>query len=423
VGRQHGDNAVGFVGRRRASRSRSRRSSTAINPPPGPCSSASSTPLPATQNVPRILLVWYTAPMREQGPIRRRRREDAPEELADRPAQASPDVAALLALQRSAGNALVQRLVWNSTSGKLVVPTEYGDKQLRWDGQRMTKDAQPRSFAELGNKDAEFKAQIKKHLGLGYLPNGVNTFSEANIQKAAPSWVDKEMSKSEVEGDQAVHAKMVHDVTRAATSHNNVLTYDGVPYKDLEEIAAAQTLVLRPEDFLPEPPDLPASGVNLVTTDIPGTDKKKYIEYACVLIALYKDDGLAKAKEITNKKTLQNDVYKVVQALHDHYVSQDPPVQYDDGSVRATMMKNWGYTMLWAGNADWAALAGDVNLPRGSYIFDITGHTVKVDVLQDIGPGTTITDPKLFFTPDSDSKNYTRGNEWKQRVTAIFKKG
>jgi hypothetical protein len=83
---------------------------------------------------------------------------------------------------------------------------------------------------------------------------------------------------------------------------------------------------------------------------------------------------------------------------------------------------DWGYTMLWAGNADWAALAGDVTLPRGSYIFDITGHTVKVDVLQDIGAGTTITDPKLFFTPDSDSKNYTRGNELKQRVTAIFRK-
>ena len=228
------------------------------------------------------------------------------------------------------------------------------------------------------------------------------------------------MSQSQVEGDKAVHAKMVHEVAATTLSHNQVLTVTpGEPFGDVGAVNAASRPVPSPNDFLPEAPDLPEMGADLFT-EVPGGSGTKYWEYACVLIALFKADGVAKVREVTGNKNVPDNLVKAVHALHDHYIRDG--VQYDDGSVRSRVMSDWGYHRVFAGLAHWDQLPEHVGLTRGPYIFDIKGHTVKVNVLQDISAATRIDRRDQYFAPDSDSNNYTRGQEFTKQVTAIWKK-
>jgi hypothetical protein len=65
-------------------------------------------------------------------------------------------------------------------------------------------------------------------------------------------------------------------------------------------------------------------------------------------------------------------------------------VQYDDGSMRSRVMNEWGHRRVFAGLAHWDQLPGQGDLPRRPYIFEIKGHMVKVEVLQDISAGAKI---------------------------------
>ena len=357
---------------------------------------------------------------------RDRRRREAGLEPERRPVTETPQAAALLSLQRSAGNrALVQRLVWNSTTGNLMTPLDYAAEEIAWDGQHVltgkaAEGHEKESLSDLMTSSQTFKRHMVAALGLEFLGQ-VKPLRDDQFGTAAESVVSSRMQNSDVAGDSAVHAKMVHDVQTAGTSHNHVLTIeDRKKFRDLGEIAAARRLVLRPGDFLPGVADLPEAGVDLLKTKIPNIEEdKKYWEYACVLIALFKDNGLAKASEVTGK-TLPNDVYKAVQALHNHYATQK--VAYDDGSARTALMTAWGYSMLFAGDEEWDQLPGKVTLAPGNYIFDIVGHTVKVRVLRQIDPATKITQLGDYFEPDSDGKNYTKGAEVKKKIRSIWKK-
>jgi hypothetical protein len=361
--------------------------------------------------------------MRERGSVRRRREDASAEAL--RPAPRAPVADAMLALQRSVGNrALVQRLVYNATTGSLTIPTDYAGQRISWDGQYVPEEPLPehdKSFLEHYKKDDVFRGHVKNGLNLGYV-NAINPASGDEIKTNAGKLVSPALQKDDANpGDKAVYAKLVEEAAAAAVSHNHILDLPDNRFRSASALREARRAVMRPNDFLPGAPDLPGAGVDLLTTEIPGhKEKSKYITYACVLFALLKDNGFAKAKEITSRQTFPSDLYQAVQALHDHYAGAG--VQYDDGSVRNSVMTRWGYTMLWAGETDWDKLSAEVSLAPGSYIFDITGHTVKVDVLQDISIGTPLTNPKTFFKPDSDPKNYTKDKEWKQKVMSIWKK-
>jgi hypothetical protein len=184
-------------------------------------------------------------------------------------------------------------------------------------------------------------------------------------------------------------------------------------------VHAARRIVPRPSEYLPAAPDLHGIGANLFD-EVPGGEGKKYWEYACVLIALYKADGIAKVKEIT-REDIRDKIVNAIHALHDHYIGLG--VQHDDGSVRNRVMKEWGYSMVFAGLAHWDELPGQVELPRGTYIFDIKGHTVRVKVLKDIWAATTIDRRDQYFEPDSDPNNCTRGQEFTKQVTSVWRKG
>ena len=65
-----------------------------------------------------------------------------------------------------------------------------------------------------------------------------------------------------------------------------------------------------------------------------------------------------------------------------------------------------------------------VTLTQGQYIFDIVGHTVMVDVKQNIappGPAIPTGNLKQFFEPQSDKANYAK-NELQQDVQYIWSK-
>jgi hypothetical protein len=355
--------------------------------------------------------------MREHGSVRRRHEDAPPAEQV--PGREPPAAAAMLALQRTAGNRAVQRLVWNSITGNLTVPADYGEQRIPWDGTYMV-DREPtqadKPFSERV-KEPVFKGHVKTGLGLDFF-NAVKAVPATDMERAAPSFVDTTMKKSDVAGDQAVYAKMVHDVAAAAASHNHVLSVAPPErFEDVAAIDAARRIVLRPTDFLPEKPDLQGVGADLfekVTED----GKETYWHYACVLIALFRCGGIAMVNQITGKQ-IKNDEVKAVHALHDYYVGKG--VQYDDGSQRANVMGEWGYKMIFAGRAEWHDLAQHVALPQGQYIFDIVGHTVKVTVLKDLWSGTAIGSLKEYFEPDSNSKNYPRGEEFTHPVTSIWK--
>ena len=264
----------------------------------------------------------------------------------------------MLALQRSIGNrALVQRLAWNTVNGNLAVPVDYASQRIPWDGTYMLdREATEadETFSDLAGKDKPFQKAVQAGLELEWLGE-VKAVTKTASDKAAEAFVSKAMKDSAVPGDSAVYSKMVHDAAAAIVSHNQVLTVTpGEPLADIAAIRGASRLVRQPRDFLPEAPDLPGVGVDLATK-IPSGGDKKYWEYACVLIALYKAEGIAKVREVTGKPKVPDEARKAVQALHDYYVGEG--VQSDDGAARNPVMKQWGY--------GWSLPAGVLGGPPG----------------------------------------------------------
>jgi hypothetical protein len=332
----------------------------------------------------------------------------------------TPDVSALLQLQRSAGNrAVVQRLLYDDKTHDVTVPKTYADKRLHWNGSEQDPKAPEKTVLEIitGGGGRE---HFQTGLGVGAL-GSVSALPDAQLGNDAAAMADP---TAQAGTDAALRA--------AATDQYKLLHFwPQTLFYAPDEIAA--DLVLGPDDYLPEPSDLPKQGVS-VTSPQPGqavTQPKRrakneeahapktYWEFMCVLIALLSADGnFAQVTQLT--RLTPTSMIGAVQALHDYYMGQKVPLQYDDTSTRRKVMTEWGYALKFAGRAAWTDLPQHVALSAGGkYIFDIKDHTVHVEVLQNIDAQTQIQDPKLFFKCNSDKKNYNR-DEFAQPVQYIW---
>lgn len=356
---------------------------------------------------------------------RLRRREEFPrssdERLPERPSLA-PDVSAILALQRGAGNrALVQRLIHHQQSNVVKVPQSYYDLTVNWDEAKRFQDddAPSRRVGEIitggGGREAFFSS------GLGKAPAGkVVAVEDAELSKEGAALAAEDAKKGTKEALQ-----------RAAVHHYWAVSdlSPGYLYPEPQAVQDEATRVLGPVDYLPSEPDLPPSGVSIRAPRekvVAGGKKDRppptWWEFMCVLIALIKMEPDFAKVEAKTKKPVTDD-HDAVQKLHDYYRNLEPPVDYDDASVQRRVMTEWGYSLAFTGRAQWAELAR-VPLAKGRYIFGITGHTVQVDVKEKIEPGKTqITNLDEFFECHSDEENFNKDHFGPQiRVHTIWQK-
>lgn len=310
----------------------------------------------------------------------------------------------------------MQRLAWNSNNGTLAVPTAYATQKVPWDG-NYTEDREPsgtdKTFYALAKDDYAFKAAVANGLEVDFV-NEVKHYPNQELETKASSMVKKKPGEL-TEKEQVAYDETVREVAAATTSHNAVLSV-AARFDNRDAVLAARHLVPDVKNYLPQEPDLPGAGVD-VFSRVPGKGEQKYWEYVCVLIALYKADGIDKVKQITGKQNLTTSVGAAVQALHDYFIGKD--IQYDDSAGEIQVMKEWGYRRIFAGSAAWDKLA--VAMAPGTYIFDIEGHTVKVKVLKQIASDTVIDRLADYFEPDSDKSNYNT-SEFLKPVTSIWKK-
>ena len=166
-------------------------------------------------------------------------------------------------------------------------------------------------------------------------------------------------------------------------------------------------------------------GTKLRETKVPKMGKLTYYHYTCALIALVKNDGMAKAKELA--KTIGTpesslvDTPSAVYALHDYYMTNN--VQYDDSSTRFQVMAQWGYDMVFSGESNWLTLGKEIELAAGGYVFDIPGHTLKVTVKKKVDKNMPAKATfNEYFKPESDPENYGLGDEHAKAVRYIWKK-
>ena len=383
-----------------------------------------------------------------------------PRRVAPAPALA-PHVSTALALQRSAGNRALQRLLHNRDAGVITAPSELGDKEFPWNSETKTWDkpeAEPtptkktgrggpkggtatkpaktttakpeaeakaeatadkkpeppkRTYAYLINSDDTFREHIRKGMALDAL-NGMASVSTADLQAA----VDRDVVAGDAEKGTSVEAMKV------AQHQRQLLHFDPAKKFTKKEQVKPAWVVTDPHALTPGVPDLGLATDDLLTTDVPTAKGTKQWTYACVLIALAKlDTGFTKVKSLTYVKATS--LESAVQAVHKYYVENE--VQYDDSSTRFELMKDWGYTPIWVGKAkfhDFTKAADFPGLSKGqTYIFDITGHTCHITPKKDIKANMTITSPKEFFDTWSDPRNYAAEMTFGKEVLNIWKKG
>jgi hypothetical protein len=387
---------------------------------------------------------------------RQRRRREAPTgHEPEQPVPApTPDAASILALQRSAGNrAVLSRFIYNPTKKHLHVPSSYGDQAVPWDettkmlakaveakatapekkpavkGRQVktpkrgkaepektqaqpTAEPQPqapkaKTLATLANEDATFRGHLKTGLNVEALDT-VTSIADAQLQANAATLADKEPADGTVDALKAV-----------AVDTNRLLThYSLAKYKDKKDLDISWVMS-SPNDFVPGANDLPPEG-GKVRDPTGGDVGETYWEFMCVLIASIKDGGWGRVKELTGVDTA--DLQVAVQAMNDFYF--EAGVMYDDSSARFRVMKDFGYTLMWAGNTPWENLPAHVTLAQGkSYLFDIPGHTFKVDVNREWPKPDAkgAFKPKNFFTTHSEEDNY-EDDEMDYPVTFIWVK-
>ena len=365
--------------------------------------------------------------------VRRRRRGDEPE--AERRVAGEPPL-----LQRGVSNrAVVQRLAYKQ--GQLVVPPSYGDRRIPWnfaEGYEDPREAtdEDLTFAALVTKVPAVKKKVEKELTVkleaypaikSVHDSSIVTYASGLVPRVRSLKADADdAAKAKHAADKQVQTEMADAVAAAMLSPNRVLDVPEGPFATIAAIRAAQRFVL--DDFLPGKPDLSPKGTDLKKKIIdPEADPPQaHWTFACVLIALFKDSGLAKTIQLTKKPALtEKEVQKAVYALHDYYVDEKQGnLQYDDSGARSTIMNDWGYTLLWAGNSTWKELPGQValTLKPGKYVIDIAGHTLLVQVLKKIKADTKITDIAEYFVDLSEKDNWQMSRTFGENVRAIWKK-
>jgi hypothetical protein len=363
--------------------------------------------------------------------LRRREAQEGPEQqTAMSPAPPAPDphVSSVLALQRSAGNRALQRLIYGQKTKQLTVPESYGNQRVRWNGEIIVKAGSPEvPIKDLYSNDT-FKEHLRSGLNLGDDPlEKITSRTEQEIKDGVKTLVEpaKAAEGADAPTDEAKAAvdKVVTALQEAAADRNRLL-YRGKTaglYKSLAE-AEIRWVIGNPQDYIPGEPDLGKKGRPLTDWVGEGPETNTFYKLACVLIALLKYDvGHTKTRTLIGEPP--KNFKDIMQKLHDYYAGQG--VQYDDTSTRFAMMNDWGYSLVFAGDSKWEDLAKHAAFKSGEkYIFDIVGHTVKVRAKKDIAKDEKreIKIPKNFFEPDSDEDNYVPGAEFKKNVKYIWVK-
>src|SRR4051794_11632544 len=112
--------------------------------------------------------------MRSSDRLRRRdeRTGHEPQPAAPSPA---PDVASILALQRSAGNRALQRLMYNETASKLIAPDAYANQAV--DYQNVTRSL----AAHANDPQSDFSDHLRAGLHVDFL-DGVQSYPETTLR-------------------------------------------------------------------------------------------------------------------------------------------------------------------------------------------------------------------------------------------------
>lgn len=311
----------------------------------------------------------------------------------------APDVASILALQRTVGNRALARLMYNPNNERLTVPDTYGNTRVGNE-----------TLAAKANNDAVFRDQLR--VGMH-----VRGLSQVTVETAAN--LRTHTAKLAADGDPAGATAVA--LGDAAVDHNRLLKHShGTTYASPDAVKT-ELVMAKPDDFVPGKDDLPGADVNLFTQIKGGEPGKLYWEYACVLVALAKlDPNWAKAKALT--KTNPGTIEQMVQHLHKYYKTKG--VMYDDTSTRFRVMDEWGYKPIYFGKTTWKDLPKHVELKKGGkYIFDIVGHTVAVTADQDVKKdGSQLKKPENSLTADSHPDNFKPGTEYDVDVVSIWSK-
>jgi hypothetical protein len=346
--------------------------------------------------------------------LRRREVRAGSESSAEEPARQPAPIESLLALQRSAGNqAVIARLLHNQADNKLSVPKSYADQRIGWDEAKkyVVRTQAASTDPKLGDLVKTSKA-VKQHAVDGVGVEFGEMVGEDDVGAKAAGFVGEYAE----DGTAEEVAAIAEDPYRVLKVFKGRKLFSAA---DLQ-IAWAQS----PGDFLPGAPDLPAKGKSVRSAIPKDPDSKTYWQYMCVLIALVKAEGLASVNRITKAKgAAPSTLDDAIQKLHNHYLGLTPPIQYDDSAARAKVMNEWGYKRIYAGLTPWEELPKKIALPAGNYIFDITGHTVLVEVKENVERSEEpLADPTAVFLPKSEPDNYEPGKEFAKPVTGIYKK-
>jgi hypothetical protein len=351
--------------------------------------------------------------MREQ--LRRRRREGAGEG-----SQHAEPAAQLIALQHAVGNRALQRLVWDAYTGTTYVPQAYLDQtvpfnldkdELRADDAKPQKGKDPSLHQILEHNPARLEA-VARGFNVGFV---TKLIAETDNQLEARGRLAAATQDAE----------LLRKLAAAGKSRNQIVLHNPEELATTADVAKKTPFILRPTEYFSQAPDLPAVGTKLRETKVPKKGKLTYYHYTCVLIALVKDNGMAKAKALA--KTIGTDEAALVDtpsavyALHDYYMTNN--VQYDDSSTRFQVMAEWGYNMVFSGESNWLALGKEIELQPGGYVFDIPGHTLKVTVKKKVGKDMPAKATfNEYFKAESDSENYGLGDEHTKPVRYVWKK-
>ena len=284
-------------------------------------------------------------------PRRPRSAADEPDVPRDR-APEPPIDHRLLALQRSAGNQAVARLV--AADNALYAPRAWLDQK-----------AGSKTLRELMNAaDSKLAAQLAESLprpGLKRIRETDSKSFEHDVLWSAPA--DDPTKRSEY----------------VAWAQNQLSAVDSfVELTDIESMTrATPTPIMRPGDLVPEPDDLK------------GKDVKALKTLWCVLIAIVFSEGMPAVRAELEKagmpkgklpKTDSEDLY--YKAMHDFYYGEKK-ILYDDTAAKPGLLASYGYSLYFAGPTKFAQLWKAKLNKDDRLIVDIPTHTMHVKVKED----------------------------------------
>ncbi|MHA7102273.1 hypothetical protein [Roseivirga pacifica] len=332
-----------------------------------------------------------------------------------------PEAAAQLKLKEAKAStpSIVQKLAFSKLNKDLSVPQDYYDKTIPGITpkhpivSKLPQDSQSsvsvKKLYESQQTKAAFLNMAKQGLMLSDTINTISPKSNSSELNQATNGSNDGEIRNALKDSFLSYRKVLE-----VNSGQSFYTSDGVQ--------SASHLGLLPSDYIPEADDLVGSeGKNIRTQK--DTQQRPWWGYACRLIALAKcDTSFTKTKALTSTQQIAN-LKAAVQALHDHYYNTSSKVMYDDSSSSTSIYKDWGYSLKFVGPSSLNNLPLKTGLSSGEYIFDITGHSVRVTVNKDITKGTALTDDKLdeYFTFDSDHENYS-DDEKTKKVHYIWSK-